>query len=253
MRLSRLSLLALTSMLACSSIVLAQADANSRAFLATQAVVRMHEAWDKIASPGASVEAKEVERQDGVVQYNLYVSGLPTDKLYSAVSWPIEQQQPTTMMQGISIGKGGVVMCAGRTSEQCGDASQKDDPIDFTFKPAKGEPYRLALISGQSKAGIVIVPDPITGSDKGCTLTVERLLPHFEIAYFRGSGFAANSDASFEGQSYNEKHLMKTKADGNGSIRFAALPFVAGHKNGTTTVKGVDMSCSPSLSFDWGN
>lgn len=35
----------------------------------------------------------------------------------------------------------------------------------------------------------VIVPDPIFARDKGCTLSVERLLPHFELAYFTGTGF----------------------------------------------------------------
>jgi hypothetical protein len=66
-------------------------------------------------------------------------------------------------------------MCAGRTPEQCGDPSTKDDPIEFTFSPAKGEPYRLALVSGDNKATIVIVPDPITATDKRCTLNVVAL------------------------------------------------------------------------------
>jgi hypothetical protein len=88
-------------------------------------------------------------------------------------------------MQGLSIGKNGIVMCAGRTPEQCGDSSQKDDPADLAFNPAKGEPNRLALVAGDDRVAVVIVPDPITGKHKGCTLIVERLLPRFELAYFR--------------------------------------------------------------------
>jgi hypothetical protein len=100
---------------------------------------------------------------------------------------------------------------------------------------------------------VVIVPDPIIGKDKACTLTVERLLPHFELAFFAGSGFPPNSDVSFDGQSYDEKHPIKTVADSDGNIQFALLPFVSGHKKGTTTVKGVGMTCSPSIKFDWGS
>ena len=103
-------------------------------------------------------------------------------------------------MEGVSLGKGGIVICAGRMPEQCRDSSAKDDPIDFAFNPAKGEPYRLALVAGEYRVAIVIVPDPILAKDKGCTLSVERLLPRFELAYFTGQGFPANIEASFDAQ-----------------------------------------------------
>jgi hypothetical protein len=237
-----------------STLVDGQTDAEARAAEASQALVSGHVAWTtKLSSPGAAIRAKEVERQGSVVRYNLYVSGLPADKLYTALSWPVGQAKPLSMMEGLSLGKHGIVICAGRTPEQCGDPSQKDDPVDFTFNPAKGEPYRLALTAGDYRAAIVIVPDPISATDKGCTLSVERLLPHFELAYFAGSGFSPNSDVSFDSQSYDEKHPVKTKADSGGNIQFALMPFVSGHAKGTTTIKGVGMACSPSINFEWGS
>jgi hypothetical protein len=132
---------------------------------------------------------KEVGRQGSQVQYHLYVSGLPSNALYTAVSWPVSQKKPSPVMEGISLAKDGIAMCAGRTPDQCGDPSKKDDPIEFTFNAAKGEPYRLALVAGNDKATVVIVPDPITAKDKSCTLSVERLLPRFELAYLTGVGF----------------------------------------------------------------
>jgi hypothetical protein len=132
-------------------------------------------------------------------------------------------------------------------------SSEKDDPVDFAFNPAKGEPYRLALAAGEYRVAIVIVPDPILAKDKGCTLSVERLLPHFELAYFTGHGFPVNIEASFDAQSYDEKHPVKTKTDSNGNLRFALMPFVSGHGKGATTVKAVGMDCSPSVKFDWGS
>ena len=230
-----------------------QTDMEARAGEFNQALMKGHVAWKtKLSSPGASIQAKEAERQGRLVSYNLYVSGLPTDKLYKAMTWPVGQATPLTLMDGVSIGKRGIVMCAGRMPGQCVDSSTKDGTIDFTFNPAKGEPYRLALVSGDYRVAVVIVPDPITAKDKGCTLSVERLLPHFELAYFTGSGFPPNSDATFDGQSYDEKHPVKTKVDSEGNIRFGVSPFVSGHQKGTTTIKGVGMNCSPSIEFDWG-
>ncbi len=231
-----------------------QTDVEARAAEMSQALVKGHVAWKtKLSSPGASVRAKEVERHGPAVKYYLYVSGLPADKLYTVMSWPVGQTKPSPIMQGVSLGKGGVVMCAGRTPEQCGDSSRKDDPVDFDLNAAKGEPYRLALVADDSRVAIVIVPDPILVKDKGCTLSVERLMPRFELAYFTGNGFPANTEVAFDGQSYDEKHTVKTKTDGDGNLQFALMPFVTGHNKGTTSIRAVGTDCSPSAKFDWGN
>ena len=55
--------------------------------------------------------------------------------------------------------------------------------------------YRLALVAGDDRVAVVIVPDPITGKHKGCTLSVERLLPRSELAYIRtGCHRSANAN-----------------------------------------------------------
>jgi hypothetical protein len=237
----------------CPILSFAQTDQEIRATEMSKVLFNGHIAWrTKLSSAGVSIQAKVVERQGSVVKYYLTVSGLPTDELYTVMSWPVGQEKPGPIMEGISIGKDGTVMCAGRTPDECGEPSKKDDPVDFAFEPAKGEPYRLALVSGEYRAAIVIVPDPIAAKDKDCTLSVERLLPHFELAYFSGSGFPPNSEASFEGESYGEKRPIKTKSDSVGNLQFAIMPGVTRHQKGTTTVKGLGMKCSPSLKFDWG-
>jgi len=68
-----------------------------------------------------------------------------------------------------------------------------------------------------------------------------------------GTGYPPNSDASFDSQSYDEKHSIKAKADGDGNVQFALMPFVAGRQKGATTVKGIGMNCSPSIKFEWGH
>lgn len=253
MRSAPMLVVSLAILLLSPILMLGQSDVETRAAEISKALVNGHVAWrSKLSSEGVSVRAKEVERRGGFVKYYLLVTGLPTDELYSVMSWPVGQQKPATIMEGVSIGKDGILICAGRTPEQCGDPSEKDNPIDFGFNPAKGEPYRLAVVSGEYRAAIVIVPDPIVGKDKNCSLSAERLLPHFELAYFTGSGFPPNGEATFEGESYGEKHPIKANADSAGNLQFALMPGVSGHQKGTTTVKGVGMQCSPSLKFEWG-
>lgn len=238
----------------CTPLVYCQTDVEAHAAELTQTLVKEHIAWkSKISSPGALIQAKEVERQGSVVRYSLYVSGLPVDRNYTLVSWPVTQAKPSTVMEGVSLGKEGIVISAGRTPEQCVDPSQKDGPVDFAFSPAKGEPYRIALVSKEYKASVVIVPDPISATDKGCTVSVERLLPRFDLAYFTGSGFPPNIEVSFDSQSYDEKHTVKTKTDSTGGFQFAMLPFVTGHSKGTTGTRPVGIACSPLIKFDWGD
>ena len=255
---SFISAVGVVLLLACpSSVIYGQSDIEARAAENAQALMKGHVAWrTKLSNPGASIKVKEVGRQGSVVQYHLYVSGMPSNnfnKVYSVVSWPVTQAKPSSSMEGVSLGKDGILMCAGRMPEQCGDPSKKDDPIEFTFNPAKGEPYRLALVAGDDKVAVVIVPDPITADDKGCELSVERLLPHFEVTYVAGSGFPPNNDVSFDTESYGEKHPVSTKADSEGNLQFALMPFVSGHHQGTTTITGIGTSCSPQIKFEWGS
>lgn len=216
-------------------------------------VLRAHLAWLKQSSPGATLEARQVLREGSMVQYHLFAKGLPSDVLYQVVAWPVTGASPQVSMDGVSIGKEGIVMCAGRLPYECGDASKKDDPIEFTFSPAKGEPFRLAVVSPTSRVAIVLVPVPIEGKDKGCIISIVRLTPEFELAYATGTGFHPDSEVQFDTQSYGEKHPVTAKTDAGGNLDFALLPFVAGHTKGTTTVKAIGGQCSPSLKFDWGN
>lgn len=188
-----------------------------------------------------------------MVAYNLYVSGLPPNGLYTVMSWPVTEKQPLTLFKGVSVRKDGLVVCGGRTPDQCGDSSAKDDPIDFTVSATEGEPSRLALVAGNDRATIVIVANPIVREEKGCALEIERLLPRFELAYITGTGFPPNHQVTFETQSYEEKHTIATTTDTDGSLKFAMMPAVAGQTRGTTKIKSDEMKCPLSISFEWGN
>ena len=219
-----------------------------------QALVKQHEAWsEKNSTPGAFIRVKETGREGAVARFNFYVSGLPDDRVYNVVSWPIDQSQPATIMEGVSLGKDGIVSCTGRLDGECSDPSgDKNNAVDFVFNSLTGEPNRLALIAGDQRAAVIVVPNPITSSDRGCTLSVKRLMPHFELAFFTGNGYEHDAKTTFQTDSYGEKHVVETTADHEGNVRFAVLPFVSGHQHGKTSIKAASLGCSPALTFDWG-
>jgi hypothetical protein len=97
----------------------AQTDVEKLAAESSQTLVKNHVAWKtKLSSPGASIRAKEIGRQGSVVRYDLYVSGLPNTELYTVITWPVGQAKPSPLMEGVTIGKDGLLICAGRTPEQ---------------------------------------------------------------------------------------------------------------------------------------
>jgi hypothetical protein len=233
----------------------AQGSADEQAAQIAQSLVKRHEAWSKISTPGASIRAVESSRQGGVVRYELFASGLPTDKLYTVVEWPVTKPGPVTLMEGVSLGTDGLVSCTGQHPGECNDpdiSAKERGAVDFVFQPVDGEPFRIALVNGDSRAAIIIVPNPIFSKDGGCTLEVVRLTPRFELAYFAGSGYPPNAEVTFNSESYGEKRNLKTTADEKGAIRFAELPFVAGHSSGTMKIAATGMACSPSMKFNWG-
>ncbi len=217
-------------------------------------------AWmqNRVSTPGSSVELREVSRGSAggklVVRYEMVVHGIPSDKLYNTFNWPINVAEPIQTMSGASIGKNGVVMCAGRTSDQC-SGDKPDDPVDFVLAPAKGELYRLALVSVDEnvKVATAIVPDPIIGKNKGCSVEIVRLMPKFELVMLKGSGFGQNETVSFSAESYGETHDGKPKADPDGKFDMALLPFVKGKSGGDMKVVLKGAACSPAVTFHYGN
>jgi len=211
----------------------------------------------KLSTPGTNGELREVAKlkQNGQlrVRYNIVVTGAPNDQIYTLYSWPINAREPSEQIKGLSIAPNGLVVCAGKTPDQCvGD--KKDDPVDFVLSPAKGEVFRMALASadGETKVFFGAVPDPIIEKDKSCSLEVLRLTPRFELILMRAKGYRPNEDLHFSSKSYEESHEKQAKADGDGTYVLALMPFVRDRQNGKTTVSLQAESCAPVVSFEWG-
>jgi hypothetical protein len=173
----------------------------------------------EMSTPGVIAEIREVSRvnSDGrlEVKYHVFVTGAPKGQNYTMVSLPINARGPSPLMEGLSLLQDGLISCAGRTPEQCGDPNKIDDPVELTFNPATGEVFRMALISQDQKTQLffAIVPDPVTKSHNSCVIEAIRLLPNHELVLLRGKGFQPNEDLEFKCKSYDEEHVGHPKAD----------------------------------------
>jgi hypothetical protein len=119
----------------------------------------------------------------------------------------------------------------------------------------KGEPKRFGLMSDDEshlKGFVEVVPFPNDATDKGCRIESIIGTPNAELIYIRGNGFEPNSELIVDSQSYDEKHHDIAKAAADGSFFSAIMPSVLGKKSGTTAFEVKAKTCSPKLTFSWG-
>jgi hypothetical protein len=177
--------------------------------------------------------------------------GSPSGILFKAFNWPPNAEKPSVVLEGISVGKDGILMCAGRNQGQCGDPKKPDDPIEFTVLPMKGEPSRFAFVSSDGRIGTVIVADPIEAKDKACTISLVRLTKAFDLAFLSGTGFSPNADIHYTVSAGMTRSLV-IKSDSNGTIRVGIIPYPGKKKQGTASVKINEAARSPEAAWEWG-
>ncbi len=70
--------------------------------------------------------------------------------------------------------------------------------VQLEFLSAKAEPHRMLLLSknGKYKVAIMVIPNPIVGTDQGCSVEVIRATAKFEAAILRGKGFSPMMSSS---------------------------------------------------------
>ena len=187
-------------------------------------------------------------------KYHLFVTGTLKDQTCTMINWPPNAQGPSPTLEGLSLLENGLMVCAARMREQCGDADKKDDPVEWTFNPLPGEVIRSTLISQDQKTKLffAIVPDPVEKNDNGCTLEAIRLTQKNELLLVRAKGFQPNEDLVFQSESYDEKRCGHAKADAQGEYFAGLMPFVKDKKRGTTEITLKGAKCAPALAFEWG-
>jgi hypothetical protein len=219
-------------------------------------LAKVQKGWGpKMNSPGVAISLKEISRRKvgdhRAVIYRLVGSGFSKEKSYSITTTPLDLQ-PTTILEGVTLDGLGQAVCAGRPGTCRGDSP--NDPVDLTLFAAKGEPKRFALISGdgQSKAFAYVIPFPILGVDRGCSVEVILLTQGAEAVLIHGSGFDPNSDVGMVATSEGETRQRDLKVGDDGDFWEVGLAYVKGKSKGTARVTLKSKTCGPSVSYDWG-
>ena len=220
---------------------------------AVNRLVKAHQAWGPAAStPNTSLTLKEASREGPVIRIRMYATGLPKEGTYTLMTWPVTQRGPGESLRGVTFDESGLAVCAG-TPGTCG-GNKPNDPIDLALRPVPGEPARFGLVSmdGSIKVFAKIVPLPLKGEDKGCSVEAVLLTPGSELVLIEGTGFPPNSDIVLDSESEGERHGGKAKTDAEGRYATGILPYKQGVARGKTTVNLKSAGCSPSVSFPWG-
>ncbi len=216
-------------------------------------LVSMHDAWGaKASSPNTSLAIMQSSRSGDVIKFGLHAQGVPRDKIYSIVTWPVTQKEPSMIASGVTLDESGQAVCAGTPNTCSGE--QPNDPIDIATQPVPGEPVRLGLVSagGDIKVFAKLVPVPLRGEDRGCSVEGVLLTPGAELILVAGSGFPANSELTMDSDSEGERHNVKSKAGPDGRYTAAIAPYKQGVLRGTLKVDLKSTGCSPSVRIPWG-
>jgi hypothetical protein len=197
-----------------------------------------------------------MNRADGdtvVASVHILFRGVPPGTLFEEQVLPVGEDKPVSSLGGISVGKDGTLICGGRSPEQCRNAAKPDDPIEFTLQALKGEPHRLLFVSPAGTIGMVIVPNPVSNTNRGCTLSAVRLTPEFDLALITGTGYPPNTDIHYVAKpGRNVEQIIQS--DGRGVFRFAQIPTAKpDQKSGTLQLKINVPTCSPEVKYDWGS
>jgi hypothetical protein len=207
---------------------------------------------EKISTPGAKAElrfASEEEKDSkNISSYALIVTGVPYDQSYALFYWPISEQKPALAIPELYIGPDGACI----NPDDCHPGA--DSYLKLSFNPAKGEPYRILVVSkdGKYKVATLFVPKPILGDDHGCTVEVIRGTPKFELAIIRGKGFKPKDHIKYTSKSEDEILQGEETADESGKFTFAVAPFVKGKNQGRGDITFAASGCAPKVSYDWG-
>jgi hypothetical protein len=215
-----------------------------------------HVGVEQTVPKGWSISAKGVGSQTGpdgrpIMQVHIFINGAPDGTIFEQQVIPVGEDKPTSETQGITAGKDGILMCAGRTPEEC-TGNGPDDPVEFTMQPYKGEPFRFLFVSDKGTIGTVIVPYPVAGKDHNCTLSAVRLTPMFDLALITATGVPPNTDIHYTSTGSSSPQVIKS--DSRGVLRFSFIPHPdhRGQTSGTMKIKLQEPQCSPEVSYNWG-
>ena len=142
------------------------------------------------------------------VQYRIFVTGAPKgSNLYIGGLASQGAPDPIAGIAGLSILEDGLVVCAGRATDQCSHPDKpekKDVPVKLVFTRWTAEINIAWLWYRKMKKQKYFCrhPAPIQATDNGCILEVVGLRLKNQLVLIRGKGFQPNESVVFQSKSY---------------------------------------------------
>ncbi|HTV07039.1 MAG TPA: hypothetical protein VME86_16845 [Acidobacteriaceae bacterium] len=256
-----------------------EAQKEARLRIALSRLASMQANWGPAESaPGMSLTLKEVgskQTPDGTeLSYHLIGAGFTPDMQLTLLRWPLDQRIEQ-VMSGIAVNADGMAVCGiaapgpsaptvaypattATTSAKipaCTTIMKPGTPITITASVAKGEAIRVALVASDQKHGAAasLVPFPIEGQDKGCKLDVVLGSKNADLVLVEGNGFKQDKTYSLGSEAFGQKHGLAATVSPDGHFITALLPMVPGHTTGTTVIYYQSATCTPTVSFNWGD
>lgn len=252
----------------------------ARVRMALTNLARAQASWGPAESAtGMSLALKETGRTKAAngateISYQITGKGFTPDMQLTLLRWPLNQNI-TRVMSGIVMDASGTAVCGAAgpgpaaptdaagandkaaeatTVPSCTKTMKPGTPIGFVITASKGEPIRVALVAADRKHGaaVTVIPFPIEGTDRGCTISVILGSKNAELVLVEGLGFKSDKTYALGTESFGEKRPMKVAPNGKGQFIAALTPWAPGHDVGDTTVYYQSSTCSPTVSFHWG-
>ncbi|HEY1809402.1 MAG TPA: hypothetical protein VGG42_12620 [Acidobacteriaceae bacterium] len=158
----------------------------------------------------------------------------------------------------------------------CAAMIKPGQPVEIRAAVAPGEAVRIALVGDGVKDGKPVrvgaatsmVPYPMKGTDKGCTLQVIRGMKNAGMVLVDGDGFPKDTSLKVDTVTTGQSRVLTVRTDAQGHFTMATLPALEGKDEGDTTVHmggevqapsletpktpPASLNCDPSVTFHWG-
>jgi hypothetical protein len=209
-----------------------------------------------ISTPGTALTLKEVGRQSSPqgaeITYTLNATGFTPGDSLKLLRWPLDSNMQM-VTDGLTVDGIGQVICPSISKGDCLKTMAPGAPVKITTTAADGEAIRVAVTDDARKhAAAYAVPFAVSATDRGCQLEMLLGIKNAGLVLVEGHGFPANTPVELDTSSYDDKRQVKTTTDPSGNLAVGILPSVPKHSTGQTIVHYSGATCSPTLTFAWG-
>jgi len=194
------------------------------------------------------------------VRYKALALGFPRGHLYSLWSRVVGRSQPTLLQEGFEVDSAGRMTCpaGGGPASDSARVTRCTCALDELVLSASGyvraEPYRLAIVSEDQsvRAYAEAFPFPVEAGSDSTRLWLELMSPDGLEFAIHGVGFPRGQHVSIVTRSMEEGWSRKMLVPGDGRIRVAVFPRVAGRTSGSAAFTAEVKPRPLTLEWSWG-